>query len=462
MSDSYLAALTRLAEDPATPPAVLRQLAAAPAELPELPRAVVKNPAAPLELLLSLAGRVDVLEHPRLLAALADPIGAGLVDADAEHPIWSALEFVSADPRCPLALLELTRGELGMGVAIGLVENPKATPELLRHVAETWLAELLDYDCGPEVWERLAEHPALPEELALAWARDPETYPAVLTRLMPRLPGAVLHDLSHETDTRLRDDARLELARRDPEYAAGLLERGERHLQTVVAAELAAPELAARCAAHPDREVRRAALRNPALASAVIEAILAGDSDVREAAVAHPSVSPARLAALADDADRWVRRAVSLRADATPATLERLCHDPDPLVRGTAALHERTPLAGLLSLCADPEVDHRARLVHRCPRHPALLAALLRDPSPDVRALIARARWIDDATARALADDPAPTVRAALAQNPAAPRAILERLVDDRERSVRDEVHRNLARRLAAQLGGDGPISRTG
>ncbi|MCH5677795.1 hypothetical protein [Streptomyces gilvus] len=191
-----------------------------------------------------------------------------------------------------------------------------------------------------------------------------------------------------------------------------------------VVAELAlwtTPDVAARLAAHPHAEVRRAVAGNEATPPATLAALVTGKG-----------LSSAGRCLVCD-------------REETPFVHDPQCPRPDcDLLPGASCdgTHESTGHAMLEAALRNPAtpveavvgfVDHPSRLLRwalaaRQDLPQPAYARLASDPTPGIRADLAENPAIDESLIRTLADDRDPDVRRRLAHHPHAPLDVLTRL----------------------------------
>ncbi|CAM5732464.1 hypothetical protein SALBM311S_12738 [Streptomyces alboniger] len=180
-------------------------------------------------------------------------------------------------------------------------------------------------------------------------------------------------------------------------------------------------EVAARLAAHPHAEVRRAVAVNEATPPEVLAALLTGEG-----------LPPARRCLVCD-------------REATPFVHDPQCPRPDCELRPGASCHEShestvhdiqeaalqnpaTPAEAVVGFPDDPSTLVRWALAARTDLPPEAYRRLATDPVPGVRADLAENPAIDDGLIRTLADDRGHDVRRRLAHNPRVPLDVLTRL----------------------------------
>lgn len=191
-----------------------------------------------------------------------------------------------------------------------------------------------------------------------------------------------------------------------------------------VVAELAlwtTPDVAARLAAHPHAEVRRAVAGNEATPPAVLAALVTGAG------------LPAALRCLVCDREEtsFVHESQCARigCDLPPGAScdgshESTVHD----MRQAALRNPATPVEVVVGFADHPSMLLRWALATRQDLPPQVSARLASDPAPGIRAELAENPALDDALIRALADDHDPDVRRTIAHHPRVPLDVLTAL----------------------------------
>ncbi|MER5604012.1 hypothetical protein [Streptomyces sp. NPDC002265] len=191
-----------------------------------------------------------------------------------------------------------------------------------------------------------------------------------------------------------------------------------------VVAELAlwtTPDVAARLAAHPHAQVRRAVASNEATPPAALAALVTGEGlpaarrclvcDREETPFLHDPQCP--------------RPDCDLRPGAScDGSHESTVHD----IRQAALHNPATPVEALLGFVDHPSMLLRWALAGRPDLPPQACTRLASDPVPGIRADLAENPAIDDHLIRALAHDPDSIVRRGLAHHPRVPLDVLTRL----------------------------------
>lgn len=297
----------------------------------------------------------------------------------------------------------------------------------------------------------LAANPALPSELVDRLTAVADDDIAINLAYRPDLSRAQAVALAERVDESgavlLAYEGRLTAADIDPsgrpDAALALLDQG-----------LGRPEWARLLAADPVRERREKLAACPGLPSDVVD-MLAADPDVRvvaELALWTTSEVAARLAA---HPHAEVRRAVAANEATPPALLAALVTGEGlPVARRCLVCdREETPFVHAPQ-CPRPDCDLPPRAScdgsHESTVHDMWQAAL-RNPATPVEAVVGFVdhpsmllRWAlaarqdlpQQACAR-LALDPTPGIRADLAENPAIDDALIRELADDRDPDVR-------------------------
>ncbi|MDX3310579.1 hypothetical protein P1S61_16085 [Streptomyces sp. ME08-AFT2] len=296
----------------------------------------------------------------------------------------------------------------------------------------------------------LAVNPALSSELVdrLISIADGDIAMALASRAdLSRAQAVALAERIDESAVQLAYEGRLTAADIDPaawpDAALALLDRGAGR-----------PEWARLLAADPVRERREKLAACPGLPSDVMD-ILAADPDVRVTAELALGTIPDMAARLAAHPHAEVRRAVAGNEATPPATLAALVTGKGlpPVRRCSVCEREKTPFVHdpqCPRLDCDLLPGASCDGSHESTVH-AMLEAALRNPATPVEAVVGFVdhpsmllRWAlaarQDLPQQAcvrLAFDPAPGVRADLAENPAADAALIRALADDPDPDVR-------------------------
>ncbi|SFM78975.1 hypothetical protein SAMN04487980_1005205 [Streptomyces sp. cf124] len=321
-------------------------------------------------------------------------------------PVHPLLRGLAANPATPVALIDrllaladadiddelACRDDLNRAQAITLASRDEGNGVRLAYGGTLTAA-----DVDPTAWPRVAL--ALLDEGVgdPAWARLLATSEGVELRerlaACPGLPPDVVETLAADPDVR-------------------------------VVAELAlwaGPDMAARLAAHPHAEVRRAAAANEATPPQALAALVGGE------------VPPARHCLVCDREDPPFTHAPDcprLDCDLRPGASCDGSHESTALDILRAALENpATPAAAVADFADHPSALLRWAVAARPGLPPQAYARLAADPTPGARADLAANPSIDDTVVRALAHDSSPDVRRALAHNPRVPLDVLTELV---------------------------------
>ncbi|MFI1031620.1 hypothetical protein [Streptomyces sp. NPDC020951] len=238
--------------------------------------------------------------------------------------------------------------------------------------------------------------------------------------------------------------------------------------------------VAARLAAHPHAEVRRAAAGNEATPPAALAALVTGeglpaarrclvcdceetpfvhdpqcprlDCDLppgascdgshestvhamREAALRNPATPVEAVAGFVDHPSMLLRWALAARQDLPQQACERLASDPAPGVRADLAENPAIDDALIRALADDRDPDVRRRLAHH-PRVPLDVLTLLARTAKIGATLLPRIAACTPAEVEELAKSPDPAARVLVAQRRDLPLAIRDRLADDPDAKV--------------------------
>lgn len=326
-------------------------------------------------------------------------------------------------------------------------QHPEATLALLaRGAAPTAWAGIIACSADPRLRERLAECPALPEDVADTLAADPEVQ--------------VVAELALWTTA----DRAARLARHPHAQVRQFAAANEATSPDVLAALLTGEGLppAASCLVcdrepvpfiHP-ADCARLDCDLPPGASCDGSHESAGHA-ITWHALGNPSTPAAAAARLAGDPSPFLRRALAERADLPLDAARRLAADPVPGVRETVAGNPSADGELLRKLAADPSPDVRRQAAH----HPAVpldvlaelarstrigpvllprvaaasraeISGLARSADPVLRMLTAQRRDLPDQIRDELARDPDAKVLASVAPHPGLPEARLLAMVD--------------------------------
>ena len=470
------------AENPGTPPEVVRQLAADddvqvrlriadrkdldtetcrrlthdPSEV--VRTAVARNPN------LSEEGQLRIVELGDLNACgmLAANKGAGAAALEilckAEHP---AVRFaVAGNPNSPQTAIDVLAKGSDERIQLRVVKRSDLTDGQVTALAGSQSAT---------VRAAVAHRQAVPEAVLLALAGDSavEVQANLLNchshRLTPalvlKLAGSAfpetrktLAGLSSihkfpEVVARLAADpkhhVRLNLAKARSLSDEALLTLGKDRAAAVrfaVAARPDAPEAALDLLAKSaEQRTRLAVARNPACGAAALLVLSRDESlSVRNAVAQHRNTAPETLATLAGDEPELVRGAVAQHPNTAPETLATLAGDEDWFVRGAVAQHRNTAPETLAVLAKDRNMDVWRAVLERTNLPSELLAVLAKDENSYVRVTVARHHDTAPETLAGLAKDANWHIRRAVAGNEATPIEALEGLSRDFECAVRE------------------------
>ncbi|MFD9004786.1 hypothetical protein ACFV0T_28145 [Streptomyces sp. NPDC059582] len=191
-----------------------------------------------------------------------------------------------------------------------------------------------------------------------------------------------------------------------------------------VVAELAlwtTPDVAARLAAHPHAEVRRAVACNEATPRPVLAALASGQG---LPAARHCLVCDREETPFVHDP-----QCPRLDCDLPPGASCDGSHESTVHAMWEAALRNpATPVEAVVHFADHPSMLLRWALAARQDLPRQVCARLASDPAPGVRGDLAENPALDDALIRALADDRDPEVRRRLAHHPRVPLDVLTRL----------------------------------
>ncbi|MFJ1967109.1 hypothetical protein ACIO93_00380 [Streptomyces sp. NPDC087903] len=378
--------------------------------------------------------------HHILCGLAANPaLTSGLVD----RLICIADDDVASHLAC--------RPDLSRAQAVALAER---VDESAVHLA--YEGRLTAADIDPAVWPEAAlalldqgvGHP----EWARLLARDPARERREKLAACPSLPSDVVDTLANDPDVR-------------------------------VVAELAlwtTPDVAARLAAHPHADVRRAVAGNEATPPAALSALVTGEGlpaaqrclvcdreetpfvhdpqcrsldcllppgaacdgshqstvhAMREAALRNPATPIEAVVGFVDHPSMLLRWALAARQDLPRHACARLASDSSPGVRADLAENAAIDDALIRTLADDRDTDVRRRLAHH-PRISLDVLAHLARTAKIGGTLLPRIASSSPAEVEELATSPDPAARMLVAQRRDLPPEIRDRLADDPDAKV--------------------------
>ncbi|MFB6818314.1 hypothetical protein ACFCV8_27600 [Streptomyces sp. NPDC056347] len=343
------------------------------------------------------------------------------------------------------------RADLGRAQAVALAERIGASAVRLAYEGRLTAADV-DPSVRPDAALALLDQGAGRPEWARLLAVDPVRERREKLAACPGLPSDVVDTLAADPDVR-------------------------------VVAELAlwtTPDVAARLAAHPHAEVRRAVAGNEAAPPAVLAALVTGEGlpaarrclicdheetpfvhepqyprldcelppgascdgshesavhDVREAALRNPATPVEAVVGFVDHPSMLLRRALAARQDLPRQACARLALDPAPGVRADLADNPATGEALIRALAGDRDPEVRRRLAHHLRVPLDVLTHLARSPRIGA-ALLPRIAASSPAEVEELAESPDPAARMLVAQRRDLPPGIRDRLADDPDAKV--------------------------
>jgi len=433
----------RLAQDPATPPRQLAELAQG-ANSRTIKQALARNPNTPPADLLRLAGRywADFLENPVLpLLLLEDP---GLPH---RLPLRVLRALVRRQEVPPLILQTLARHpdrEVREGAKFhvsALAAENEAEPadwhQQLRQELEklpaqrATLPELLDLDVVP-AWllEALAATNSSGLRTALLnSSKRPDASP-VLKQVGSLLKRAYGERRTEPYVSKYGSYDQTWLEGRAPLTEAEvrrLMNSGLAWQMRIVQQRSLPPDVLAQLARSPHIRVRRLVAGHPQLTPALALTLGSGpDADIRQRLAANSRTPEALLTSLARSADYNIRRRVGRNVSASPPALAVLATDVAGPVRAAAARNRRTPPEALLPLATDADVHVRIALAKNpaCPL-PAL-EVLGHDAEKEVRKVVACSPQLPQALHLELLFDPNSRVRMRASMQPRTPHHLME------------------------------------
>ncbi|WP_245996350.1 hypothetical protein [Streptomyces armeniacus] len=317
---------------------------------------------------------------------------AGGPAADATGATDAAADAAAADARAVAAELA-DRADLGHAQAVALAAAGDDTAVRLARAGRLTTADL-DPATRPQAALALLDTGRGHPDRARLFAADPDAGRRAKLAACGGLPPDVVDTLAADPDV---------------EVVAEL------------ALWTASPDTAARLAAHPHAEVRRAVAANESAPPAVLAALLTGDGlpparrclvcDRHPAPYTHPPSCP--------------RPDCTLRPGATcDGTHQSTAHE----TLGHALANPATPAVTAAGFAGHPSTLLRWALASRTDLPPYAARRLAADPVPGVRADLAANPAADTALLHRLAADPHDDVRRALASNPRVPLDVLARV----------------------------------
>ncbi|MBR0406196.1 MAG: hypothetical protein IJI68_13500 [Eggerthellaceae bacterium] len=304
--------LEDVAEDPATSPAKLLELARAKETF--VRAAVAKNESTP----------------PEILVFLAD---------DQYH---SVRVEVARNERTPAYVIDKLAFDLDFDVGMAAASHPSISPETLTKLA-------FDEDIDRDVRYEAAENPSTPPETLVALAQigaEEDEYLCASVASNPSTPTETLRELADRKD----DDINRGLSRNTstpPDILARLANNASIVVRRQVADNPSAPPEALIALADEDDPITyECVASNPSSPPEALKKLLYGyTADVGIRLAENPSCPPDVLVGLARHRDSaWVRSAVARHPAAPPEILEELAHDDRKEVQ--EALAERFGAAG--------------------------------------------------------------------------------------------------------------------
>ncbi|MDO7874533.1 hypothetical protein Q5H93_07305 [Hymenobacter sp. ASUV-10] len=442
-NEAPLAERLRLAQDPATSPQQLAELARG-ANSRAIKQAVARNPNTPPADLLHLAGRywADFLENPVLpLLLLEDP---GLPH---RLPLRVLRALVRREEVPPLILQTLARHpdrEVREGAKFhvsALAAESEAEPvdwhQQLRQELEklpaqrATLPELLDLDVVPPwLLEALAATNSSGLRNALLnSSKRPDASP-VLKQVGSLLKRAYGERRTEPYVSKYGSYDQTWLEGRAPLTEAEvrrLMNSGLAWQMWIVQQRSLPPDVLAQLARSPHIRVRRLVAGHPQLTPALALTLGSGtDADIRQRLAANSRTPEALLTSLARSADYDIRRRVGRNVSTSPQALAVLATDVAGPVRAAAARNRRTPPEALLPLATDTDMQVQIALAKNpvCPL-PAL-EVLGRDAEKEVRKVVACSPQLPQALHLELLFDPSSRVRLRASVHPRTPYHLLE------------------------------------
>ena len=339
-----------LAEDVATPPAILQVLAMDTSE--SVRACIAENPNTPVSILEHLArgenyvDRLYVTNNPNTPAAILE-----LLSHDEERSIRL---HVAKHPNTPAAALEQLAKSSYMDVRLNVAKHPNTPVHVLEQLAGRSSATV-----RYQVARNLNTPVAVLEQLA----QDEESYVQESVAGNPNTPVSVLEKLATTGGSFVQAYVARNLST-PVRLLEGLSKQDDGMVLGAVAENLNTPvAVLEQLAQEWTEKVRGRVAGNPNTPVHVLKQ-LAYDEDalVRVISVQHPNTSVSVLENLSYDAHTGVRMEVAAH-QATPAgTLEQMARDSHEYVRERVAGNPNTPGAVLEQLAKDEESYVRERV----------------------------------------------------------------------------------------------------
>ena len=446
-----------LAEDVATPPAILQVLAMDTSE--SVRACIAENPNTPVSILEHLArgenyvDRLYVTNNPNTPAAILE-----LLSHDEERSIRL---HVAKHPNTPAAALEQLAKSSYMDVRLNVAKHPNTPAAALEHLAN---------DGESYVQESVAGHPNTPVAALLRLAQVSYIDARYIVAERSDTPAAVLEQLVQEGDEGMRVrvakhpntpvhvleqlakssymDVRLNVAKH-PNTPVHVLEqlagRSSATVRYQVARNLNTPvAVLEQLAKDEESYVQESVAGNPNTPVSVLEKLATTGGSFVQAYVARNLSTPVRLLeGLSKQDDGMVLGAVAENLNTPVAVLEQLAQEWTEKVRGRVAGNPNTPVHVLKQLAYDEDALVRVISVQHPNTSVSVLENLSYDAHTGVRMEVAAHQATPAGTLEQMARDSHEYVRERVAGNPNTPGAVLEQLAKDEESYVRERVAGN-------------------
>ncbi len=359
---------------------------------------------------------------------VTQPAHIATLSADPDASVRFALVM---NARVDAATLDRIAGadELPDHAALAFAKHPNSTPALLLRLVAHPRAD---------VRSALASHPALPPEAARALMKDS----SAVVRLVIVKRGDLPHEqralLKHDEDSGVRAVAIAGDPSATPEELATVPEHVRMDTRSLVARTSQDPMLLATFAADHAQSVRITVGLNEHTPRETLEQ-LSRDPDgyVRGAVAGNPAAGSEILGRLAVDEVHQIRQA----AASSLGKLRRAC--------GDAAKDTEIP-PEIEEVLVDPMAPPRRELARQKDLGRAVLEALSDDADTKVRSLVVRSKSTPADLIDRLACDADVTVRVAVAASPRASARALALLIDDERFAVRRQARERLSKLEAA------------
>ena len=393
-----------------------------------------------------VAPRPDEMPCLRALRTASDPATKPAVLRDlAATKDKTVLDMVASHPNTPAkTLLAMsTNPWSGDCVKWRTAQNKKASP---------WLLQRLSKHHSPVLRAVAATHPNMAQRSLERLAGDTDALVRAMAARHPETPAPMLGGLAEDPDTQVRANTAAHPSCPPDALKRLLGDRLGAVRAAAVSNPLTPPHKAAAMARDRAIAVRAAVAYRTDTDTDTLDA-LAGDDKwrVRSAAAENHNTPPQTLARLARDPIAQVRHHATTNPSLPGGALAELARDDDFWVRAAAAASPALPPSLAEALAADPDPHVRYKLAPSECLSPAALERLAGDEVWFVRAAAADNPATPETALAALAQDHEAEVRAAAASHPNTPQTALRQLSRDADYRARFEARHNLNQRKAAR-----------